>query len=62
MNKEDDLTRNDKKEKGIKMSEDVSKYGEWVPSFFAWVSPDEQKEKAVELNDATKDENNRKRK
>lgn len=60
MDRDNEIKRNDKKERGIQMNEDVTKYGEWVPSYFAWVSLDEQKEKAIELNETTKNENNRK--
>lgn len=35
------------KEKTIK--EDTTKYGEFVSSYFEWITPDEQKQKAKEL-------------
>ena len=37
-------------------TEDATKYGEFVCSYFAWVSLPEQKEKAEELQNITKRE------
>lgn len=37
----------------IEMSEDKTKYGEWIASYFTWITLEEQKEKAKELNDMT---------
>lgn len=34
--------------------EDVTKYGEFISSYFAWISPDRQKKRAKELNNMTK--------
>lgn len=34
--------------------EDVSKYGEFVATYFAWISPEKQKQKAEELTKITK--------
>ena len=34
--------------------EDVSKYGEFVSTYFAWISPEKQKQKAQELSKITK--------
>ena len=45
MNKE-----NDSKEYG----EDASKYGEFIFSYFAWLSPEEQKQKTEKLQKITK--------
>ena len=45
MNKE-----NDSKEYG----EDASKYGEFILSYFAWLSPEEQKQKTEKLQKITK--------
>ena len=39
-----------KKEKG----EDATKYGEFVSSFFTWITPKEQKNRAEELENMTK--------
>ena len=48
-----------KKKYGIEQSvsevgEDATKYGEFVSSYFAWVSLPEQKEKVEELQEITK--------
>jgi len=37
--------KNNKKESG----EDATKYGEFVSSFFGWITPKHQKERAEEL-------------
>ena len=34
--------------------EDVTKYGEFVSSYFAWLTPDRQKKRAKEIDDMTK--------
>ena len=34
--------------------EDTTKYGEFISSFFCWVPPERQKEKANELNNMTR--------
>ena len=36
------------------VGEDATKYGEFISSYFAWVSLPQQKEKAEELEDITK--------
>lgn len=36
------------------VGEDATKYGEFISSYFAWVSLPEQKEKVEELQDMTK--------
>lgn len=36
------------------MDEDVTKYGEFVSSYFAWVPPEKQKKRAKELDEKTK--------
>ena len=33
--------------------EDVTKYGDFVSSYFAWITPDKQKEKAEEIENMT---------
>lgn len=43
-----------KEEFVIEVGEDATKYGEFVCSYFAWISLPEQKEKAEELQDITK--------
>lgn len=42
---------NDKREK-----EDATKYGEFVSSFFGWISPEKQKDRVEELEKITKKE------
>ena len=34
--------------------EDATKYGEFIPTFFTWLTPKEQKEKAEEMENMTK--------
>lgn len=53
--------KNEEKEKekqveaGIaEVGEDATKYGEFISTYFAWVSLPQQKEKAEELEDITK--------
>ena len=36
------------------IGEDATQYGEFISSYFAWVSPSEQKEKVKELENITK--------
>jgi hypothetical protein len=45
----------DKREK-----EDATKYGEFVSSYFGWVSPEKQKDRVEELEKITKKEDNNK--
>ena len=49
-----------KKEKQVEygiaeVGEDATKYGEFISSYFAWVSLPEQKEKVEELEEITKE-------
>ena len=48
------------KEKNISFKEDKTKYGEFVSSYFQWIPVSEQKKRAEELNNMTKNnkENN----
>lgn len=39
------------KDEGV---EDVTKYGEFVSSYFAWLTPERQKRRAKEIDDMTK--------
>ena len=42
-------------EQGVsEVGEDATKYGEFISSYFAWVSLPQQKEKVEELQDITK--------
>lgn len=34
--------------------EDATKYGEFISSYFAWLTPEKQKDKAKEMDDMTK--------
>ena len=36
--------------------EDTTKYGEFIPSFHEWISPEEQKRKAEELENITEED------
>ena len=42
------------KEFNTEVGEDATQYGEFVSSYFAWVPPAKQKERAEELNEMTK--------
>lgn len=55
----DKKVKHEEKEKQVEeaideVGEDSTKYGEFVSSYFAWVSLPEQKEKVKELQDITK--------
>lgn len=57
--------KKEEKEKQIEygvaeVGEDATKYGEFISTYFAWVSPAEQKEKVEELEDMTKKKKNEK--
>ena len=39
------------------IGEDATQYGEFMSSFFGWVSPEEQKEQTHKLENITKDKN-----
>lgn len=39
---------------GTEAGEDISKYGEFVCSYFAWISPEDQKEKVKKMQNVTK--------
>lgn len=54
-----DRKKKEEKEKQVEygvreVGEDATKYGEFISSYFAWVSLPEQKEKVEELQDITK--------
>ena len=38
------------------IGEDATEYGEFISSYFAWISPEKQKERAKELQNMTKNE------
>ena len=35
-------------------TEDTTKYGEFISSYFAWLPPEKQKQRAKEIDDMTK--------
>lgn len=43
-----------REEFGVEVGEDATKYGEFISSYFAWISLPEQKQKAQELDNMTK--------
>lgn len=47
------------KNKKIEISEDITVYGETVPSTFQWITLDKQKQRARELDEMTKKKNER---
>ena len=56
----EDKIKKQEKEKQVEygiaeVGEDATKYGEFISSYFAWVSLPEQKEKVEELQDITKE-------
>lgn len=61
----DKKTKKEEKEQQVEhgvaeVGEDATKYGEFISSYFAWVSLPEQKEKVEELQDITKEKKNKK--
>lgn len=45
---------------GVEVGEDTTKYGEFISSYFAWVSLPEQKAKAEKMQNMTKKEDRKK--
>ena len=43
-----------KSPKSLRENEDTTKYGEFVTSYFAWLTPDKQKQKAESMEKITK--------
>lgn len=43
-----------REEFGVEVGEDSTKYGEFVSSYFAWIPLPEQKQKAEEMQNMTK--------
>lgn len=61
----DNKTKRKEKERQVEcgiaeVGEDATKYGEFISSYFAWVSLPEQKEKVEELQNITKKKNDKK--
>ena len=48
---ESELTKNIEKNEEM---EDVTKYGEFVSSYFAWLTPEREKKRAKEIDEMTK--------
>ena len=48
-------------DKKREVGEDATKYGEFISSYFAWVPLPEQKDKVQELENMTKNQNNKKK-
>ena len=44
----------------VEVGEDASKYGEFISSYFAWISLAKQKERAEHLEEVTKENNKNK--
>lgn len=49
-----------REEFGVEVGEDTTKYGEFISSYFAWVSLPEQKVKAEKMQNMTKKEDKKK--
>lgn len=61
----EDKIKKQEKEKQVEygieeVGEDATKYGEFISSYFAWVSLPQQKEKVEELQDITKEKKDKK--
>ena len=50
---------NSELEEKYEVGEDSTKYGEFISSYFAWISLPNQKERAEELQNMTKRKNNK---
>jgi len=48
--------KDEKDKKWRRENEDATKYGEFIPSFFAWKTPDEQKDIAEKLANITEED------
>ena len=49
-----------REESDVKIGEDATNYGEFISSYFSWVTLAKQKEKAGELEKITKNKKNNK--
>ncbi len=61
----EEKNKKEQKEKQVEygiaeVGEDATKYGEFISSYFAWVSLPQQKEKVEELEDITKEPKDKK--
>lgn len=52
--------KKNKDEKNTEVGEDATKYGEFISSYFAWISLPNQKERVEELENMTKNKNTEK--
>ena len=50
------MNKKEKESKESEMWEDATKYGEFISTYFAWVSLPEQKEKTEKMQNMTKKE------
>ena len=57
MDKNNDEMKNKVKCEDKEIGEDATKYGEFVSSYFAWMSLSEQKDKVEKLQNVTKKNN-----
>lgn len=53
-------TNKARQEFGVEVGEDSTKYGEFISSYFAWISLPEQKEKVEKMQNMTKKRENKK--
>lgn len=56
---EKENNKNDIHSKEIEVGEDTTKYGEFISSYFAWITLPEQKNKAKKLENITKTNENK---
>ena len=59
MNEDFEKRVNNGLEEKYEVGEDSTKYGEFISSYFAWISLPNQKERAEELHNMTKRKNNK---
>ncbi len=58
MNKEEkEFEQKIKEEFGAEEGEDATQYGEFISSYFAWIPPEKQKEKAKQMQSITNKKN-----
>ena len=56
----ENLETKDKEHSEVEVGEDSTKYGEFISSYFAWITLPEQKERTKKLEKITKSSNNNK--
>ena len=57
---DENLETKDKEQSEVEVGEDSTKYGEFISSYFAWITLPEQKERTKKLEKITKSSNNNK--